>query len=68
MRKGVVEANPSRDMHHIQSIADAPGRRMDWNNWLAVCRECHEELEGNPLEGMEVKNWSINNYKWVVFQ
>ena len=68
MEKGVIEARISEDMHHIHKISEAPTQRMDWNNWLAVCRECHEELEGNPLEGMKVKKWSVENYKWVVFQ
>ena len=59
---GVVDAKPSRDMHHIHSIASSPERRMDPNNWLAVCFVHHEELEGDPLEGMACKRWSLEHY------
>lgn len=60
---GVLHANPSEDMHHIESIADNPKRRMDRGNWLAVCCSCHEELEGDVAAGIEIKRWSESNYE-----
>ena len=62
MLYGVVGAQPSRDMHHIEPIRKAPERRMDASNWLAVCGPCHEDLEGDSLSGMAVKRWSEGNY------
>jgi hypothetical protein len=62
MLYGAVDAKPSRDMHHIHSIRNAPHLRMDPGNWLAVCGPCHEAIEGRELEGMEVKAWSLRSY------
>ena len=59
---GVMHAKPSRDMHHIVSIRRDSTQRMQRGNWLAVCGEHHEELEGNELEGMACKRWSEANY------
>lgn len=59
---GVVDAKPSKDMHHIHSISSAPHRRMDPSNWLAVCGPCHEAVEGRELECMQVKAWSLRSY------
>ncbi len=58
----VIDANPSQDMHHIIAIKDAPHARMDPSNWLAVCRSCHEILEGNVIDGLKVKRWSEEHY------
>ena len=59
---GVVDAKPSKDMHHIHSISTAPQLRMLESNWLAVCGSCHEAIEGQPIEGMQVKTWSVKAY------
>ena len=59
---GVAHAKPSRDMHHIIAIRKDSTQRMQRGNWLAVCGEHHEELEGNELEGMACKRWSEANY------
>ena len=59
---GVVDAKPSKDMHHIHSIQSAPQLRMQESNWLAVCGPCHEAIEGQPIEGMQVKAWSHDAY------
>lgn len=58
MLYGAMDAKPSRDMHHIHSIRSAPQLRMQRSNWLAVCGSCHEDLEGDAVEGMKVKQWS----------
>ena len=60
---GAMHAKPSRDMHHIVSIRKDSTQRMQRSNWLAVCGEHHEELEGNEVEGMACKRWSEANYE-----
>jgi hypothetical protein len=59
---GVMHAKPSKDMHHIVSIRKDATQRMSRGNWLAVCGEHHEELEGNEIDGMACKRWSEANY------
>ena len=34
---------PSRDVHHIIPIRDAPHRRLDVNNLVALCKKCHSD-------------------------
>lgn len=63
MLYGAVDAKPSRDMHHIASIRQAPHLRMVEPNWLAVCGPCHESLEGRVLDGQAVKRWSVVGYE-----
>jgi hypothetical protein len=58
----VAESSPSEEMHHIVSIENDRSRRMDFDNWLAVCKSCHDVLEGDETAGMEVKKWSRDNY------
>jgi hypothetical protein len=31
-----------------------------------VCRECHEDLEGDSMAGMAVKRWSDASYEAVL--
>lgn len=59
---GVMEAQPSQDMHHIVAICNAPSERMQRSNWLALCRMHHEELERDEIEGLKTKRWSDENY------
>lgn len=63
MLYGAEHAQPSRDMHHIQAIKDKPDLRMVKSNWLAVCFDCHEAIEGDAIKGVEVKRWSEFNYE-----
>ena len=63
MLYGAVDAKPSKDMHHIASIKQAPHLRMIESNWLAVCGPCHESLEGRVLDGQAVKRWSVAGYE-----
>lgn len=67
MLYGAVDAKPSRDMHHIHAIKDAPQLRMVESNWLAVCRNCHEQLEGKPIDGQAVKRWSEMHYNGACY-
>ena len=62
MLYGILEAQPSQDMHHIVAIGVDSAIRMKRFNWLALCRTHHEELEGNEMLGKEVKQWSEANY------
>jgi len=62
MLKGVIESNPSMHMHHITPIQESEAMRMNPNNWLAVCIECHDAIEGDVMQGMEIKAWSNANY------
>jgi 5-methylcytosine-specific restriction endonuclease McrA len=66
MLNGPVNANTSTELHHIVKIADNPQRRMDRNNWLAVCNGCHNEVEGNVLAGMTIRQWSDVYYDKVL--
>ena len=63
MLYGAMDAKPSKDMHHIASIKQAPHLRMVEFNWTAVCGPCHEALEGNVLDGQLVKRWSVSSYQ-----
>ena len=63
---GVVGSNPSEQMHHIVSIQESEAMRMNPNNWLAVCLSCHDAIEGDAMEGMKIKNWSLSNYENVL--
>ena len=67
MLYGTIGASPARSMHHIESIKDAPEKRMEPSNWLAVCEPCHEAIEGKPIDGMIVKRWSEENY-WLAME
>jgi 5-methylcytosine-specific restriction endonuclease McrA len=35
----------AEDVHHIKSIATHPELRLDWDNLMSVCRECHRAIE-----------------------
>ena len=43
------------ECHHIISIADAPHLMMERSNIIAVCHQCHEELEGKKLPSRKVR-------------
>jgi len=60
---GVLQANPSDEMHHIEAIVNNPDKRMNSSNWLALCRPCHEELEYDVFAGQSLKRWSEQNYE-----
>lgn len=63
---GVENAQPSEEMHHIHSIKSQPQLRMKRINWLAVCRKCHEDLEGDVMAGMQIKQQSGKHYQWLM--
>lgn len=42
---------PSTQVHHVEKIRDAPEKRLDERNTIAVCGECHRIIEGmTPVE------------------
>lgn len=63
MSRSVIESNSSVEMHHVFSISSNREKRMHSENWLAVCKSCHEALEGNEIEGIKVKRWSEQHYE-----
>lgn len=38
----------SVEVHHVQSVATAPRRRLDPTNILALCHDCHRQLTPHP--------------------
>jgi 5-methylcytosine-specific restriction endonuclease McrA len=36
-----ITARLATEVHHRQTIRNAPERRLDWSNLAAVCRPCH---------------------------
>jgi len=66
MMHGPLASNTSAELHHIVKIIDNPAKRMDKNNWLAVCNSCHNEVEGDIIAGMTVRQWSDTNYDKVL--
>ena len=59
---GVIESKPSMHLHHITPIQESEAMRMNPSNWLAVCIECHDAIEGDVMQGMQIKAWSDANY------
>jgi len=41
---------PATECHHKIKIADAPHLRLDIDNIMSVCSECHRELEEKENE------------------
>lgn len=51
--------HPAQVVHHLQTVDDAPERRLDAANLKALCRPCHERLHGrqaNP-QGCDASGW-----------
>lgn len=63
---GVLNANPSKHMHHIVKVRDDESLRMASGNWLAVCVGCHNAIENDAARARVVKNWSSVNYEKVM--
>jgi cytochrome c553 len=62
MLVGVIDSNPSMHMHHITPIKESEALRMNRSNWLAVCIGCHDAIEGDVMQGVQIKAWSDLNY------
>jgi 5-methylcytosine-specific restriction endonuclease McrA len=47
---------PCDHVHHIVPIRDCKALRLEWGNLIAVCEECHREIEGkgDPRKEVEV--------------
>jgi len=47
----------STEVHHLQPIAEAPNRRLDPSNLMALCKSCHSRRtaaeEGNAGDGKQ---------------
>lgn len=44
MLKGKITA--AEMVHHVRSVKDYPGARLDMQNLRALCNVCHEKIEG----------------------
>ena len=60
---GVLFANPSTECHHIRKVKDAEHLRLARANVLAVCSDCHERLEDNIREALDIKAKSDEWYE-----
>lgn len=49
--RGIVR--PATERHHIEKIRDAPDRRLDFDNTISVCGDCHKEIEGMGREELK---------------
>lgn len=39
------KVTPAWHVHHIIKIGDDETRRLDWDNLLSVCKDCHDTVE-----------------------
>lgn len=60
---GSLPINAAKEVHHILKVAEAPHLRLNIDNLLAVCTDCHEYLEDRPEIAKEVKSWSYAGNK-----
>ena len=44
--------SPSTEVHHIIPIAQAPERRLDQSNIVALCTACHRERHRRLAKGL----------------
>lgn len=49
--RGIVR--PAHHRHHIEKIRDAPDKRLDWDNTISVCKDCHKQIEGMGREELK---------------
>lgn len=40
------KSTPVEHLHHIAKVRDAPELRLVVSNTVAVCKDCHQEIEG----------------------
>ena len=52
-RKGRVV--PAAVVHHIQPVDDMPLLRLEINNLMSLCRECHERIHGRAKRRIEAE-------------
>ena len=44
-------------VHHIKELRDFPELRLDNDNLISVCHECHDEIHGRTYE--HLKQWQF---------
>lgn len=47
---------PAKQVHHIVKIGDNEDLRLNWDNLLAVCVDCHKWIEDRPIEARRIKD------------
>lgn len=57
VRFGKLPIRAAEQVHHIVKVRDAPQLRLDQDNLLAVCQECHEWAESRGPQAREIKRW-----------
>jgi len=40
---------PATQVHHLEPVAIAPGKRMDTSNLLPLCASCHRRVEAGIM-------------------
>ncbi len=43
--------SPTYCPHHIEPVAEKPNLSFVWENLIAVCQECHDEIHQRMLNG-----------------
>lgn len=58
-KKGKV--TPAEEVHHIKFITpeniNDPNVTLNWNNLVALCRECHRKRHGARQRRYDVDEW-----------
>ena len=67
LRKSKIHANPlcehceargitkpADEVHHIKTVRERPDLRLDWDNLVSLCRDCHDlEHSSKPVIGTD---------------
>lgn len=40
------KVTPASEVHHVVGVDESESLRMQWDNLMSVCSECHDKLEG----------------------
>lgn len=51
-------------VHHIEELKDNPARAYDYDNLVAICRDCHEKHHDRFQEEHKKNKKFINEEKW----
>lgn len=40
------KVTPATEVHHIVGVDESEALRLNWDNLMSVCDECHDKLDG----------------------